>query len=106
MELTYISDGGERITLRQRKPFFLQNIDGTGAVKHIISTFKAPNQDGGVFVSGSLDMRNITIEGRILADSIEKAYELRKLLLNVLLLSLRFTLALTIRPPLTDELIA
>ena len=83
MELIYISDGGERITLRQRKPFFLQNIDGTGAVKHIISTFKAPNQDGGVFVSGSLDMRNITIEGRILSASIEKAYELRKSLLNV-----------------------
>ena len=82
MELTYVNDAGESITLRQRKPLFLQSINGTGAVKHIISTFKAPNQDGGVFVSGSLDMRNITIEGRILADSIEKAYELRKMLLN------------------------
>lgn len=82
MELTYFNDAGESITLRQRKPLFLQSINGTGAVKHIISTFKAPNQDGGVFVSGSLDMRNITIEGRILADSIEKAYELRKMLLN------------------------
>jgi hypothetical protein len=82
MELTYINDNGEHITLRQRKPYFLQSVDGTGAVKHIISTFKAPNQDGGVFISGSLDMRNITIEGRIIADSIEEAYALRKIMLN------------------------
>ncbi|MDD4402221.1 MAG: phage tail family protein [Syntrophomonadaceae bacterium] len=83
MELTYINELGESLTFRQRKPYFLQSIDGTGAVKHIISTFKAPNQDGGVFVSGSLDMRNIVIEGRIIADSIDKAYELRKDLLNL-----------------------
>ena len=83
MELTYINELGESLTFRQRKPYFLQSIDGTGAVKHIISTFKAPNQDGGVFVSGSLDMRNIVIEGRIIADTIDKAYELRKDLLNL-----------------------
>ncbi len=82
MELTYINDIGESLILRQRRPYFLQSIDGTGAVKHIISTFKAPNQDGGVFVSGSLDMRNIVIEGRIISDSIDEAYELRKDLLN------------------------
>ncbi|MGB4658306.1 MAG: phage tail family protein [Mobilitalea sp.] len=83
MELIYINDAGGKLCLLQRKPLFLQSIDGTGAVKHIISTFKAPNQDGGVFVSGSLDMRNITIEGRILADSIEEAYKLRKTLLDI-----------------------
>ena len=83
MEVKYINDNGDSICLRQRKPYFLQSIDGTGAVKHIISTFKAPTQDGGVFVSGSLDMRNIVIEGRIVAASIDKAYELRADLLNI-----------------------
>ncbi|MDU6305067.1 MAG: phage tail family protein [Clostridium sp.] len=83
MELTYINELGESLTFRQRKPYFLQSIDGTGAVKHIISTFKAPNQDGGVFVSGSLDMRNIVIEGRILASSVDESYELRQKLLNL-----------------------
>lgn len=83
MEVTYINEVDESISLRQRKPYFLQSIDGTGAVKHIISTFKAPNQDGGVFISGSLDMRNIILEGRIIADSIEEAYRLRKDLLNI-----------------------
>lgn len=82
MELKYINESKESITLRQKRPLFLQSIDGTGAVKHIISTFKAPNQDGGVFVSGSLDMRNIIIEGRIITDSIKEAYELREKLLN------------------------
>lgn len=83
MEVKYINELGESLTFRQRKPYFLQSIDGTGAVKHIISTFKAPNQDGGVFISGSLDMRNIILEGRIIADSIEEAYRLRKDLLNI-----------------------
>ena len=83
MEVKYMNEVDENITLKQSKPFFLENIDGTGAVKHIISTFKAPNQDGGVFISGSLDMRNITIEGRILANSIDDAYEYRKTLLDV-----------------------
>lgn len=83
MEIKYTNEADESITLRQRRPFFIENIDGTGAVKHIISTFKAPNQDGGVFISGSLDMRNITIEGRILANSIDDAYDYRKTLLDV-----------------------
>ncbi len=83
MEVKYINELGESLAFRQRKPYFLQSIDGTGAVKHIISTFKAPNQDGGVFISGSLDMRNIILEGRIIADSIEEAYRLRKDLLNI-----------------------
>ena len=81
--MKYINELGESLAFRQRKPYFLQSIDGTGAVKHIISTFKAPNQDGGVFISGSLDMRNIILEGRIIADSIEEAYRLRKDLLNI-----------------------
>lgn len=83
MEVKYINEADESITLRQRRPFFIENIDGTGAVKHIVSTFKAPNQDGGVFISGSLDMRNIVIEGRIIGNSIEEAYDLRKFLLDV-----------------------
>lgn len=83
MEVKYLNDKEDSITLGQGRPFFLTAIDGTSAVKHIISTFKAPNQDGAVFVSGSLDMRNIILEGRIVADAIEEAYDLRKKLLNI-----------------------
>ncbi len=83
MEVKYLNDKEDSITLGQERPFFLTSIDGTSAVKHIISTFKAPNQDGAVFVSGSLDMRNIILEGRIVADAIEEAYDLRKKLLNI-----------------------
>ncbi len=83
MEVQYLNDNGDSITLGQERPFFLTAIDGTSAVKHIISTFKAPNQDGGVFVSGSLDMRNIVMEGRILANAINEAYDLRKRLIDI-----------------------
>jgi hypothetical protein len=83
LEVKYLNDKEDSITLGQGRPFFLTAIDGTSAVKHIISTFKAPNQDGAVFVSGSLDMRNIILEGRIVADAIEEAYDLRKKLLNI-----------------------
>lgn len=83
MEVEYSNEQGENVTLGQVGPFFLAAIDGTSAVKHIVSTFKAPNQDGGVFVSGSLDMRNIVMEGRILARAINEAYVLRKRLIDI-----------------------
>jgi len=44
MEVTYINESGESITIQQKKPLYMKSVDGTGAVKHIISTFKAPDQ--------------------------------------------------------------
>jgi hypothetical protein len=83
LEVEYANELGEGITLGQEGPYFLTAIDGTSAVKHIISTFKAPHQDGGVFVSGSLDMRNIIMEGRILAGTIDQAYLFRRRLIDI-----------------------
>lgn len=78
MELTYINAGGERITLKQSRPFFITKIDGTGNIRQTVNTFKAPEQDGAFYVSSTLDMRNITIEGTIVANTADEAYELRK----------------------------
>lgn len=78
MEITYINSNGESLTIKQAKPYFLEKIDGTGSIRNIINTFKAPEQDGAFFVSSTLDMRNITLEGTILAEDASKAYELRK----------------------------
>lgn len=83
MELTYTNGGGETLTLRQAKPFFLTKIDGTGTTRQTVNTFQAPEQDGAFFISGSVDMRNITIEGIIVAESPDEAYEQRKRLLRV-----------------------
>jgi len=83
MQLIYSNQAGDSITLKQRKPYFLQRIDGTGSVKHIINTFKAPSQDGAFFISGTLDVRNITIEGTMVASSVDEAYALRNNLLCI-----------------------
>jgi hypothetical protein len=83
MELKYINDTGESITLRQTKPYFLTRVDGTGDIRQTISTFKAPEQDGAFYISSSLDMRNITIEGTIIADTADEAYTFRRNLLRI-----------------------
>jgi hypothetical protein len=83
MEIIYTNSGGEKITLRPQRPFFLQRVDGTGSVKQAITTFKAPNQDGAFYISGTLDMRNITVEGTVVADTVSQAYEQRKNLLRI-----------------------
>jgi hypothetical protein len=83
MTVTYTNDRGEHLTLRQRKPFFIQRVGGAGTVNNLINTFKAPNQDGAFYISSSLDMRNITLEGAIVGQSPDEAYEFRKRLLRV-----------------------
>ena len=45
MEVTYINANGERLSLRQTRPFFLSRAEGLGRTRQTISTFKAPEQD-------------------------------------------------------------
>lgn len=78
MEIMYINSDGEILTIRQAKPYFLEKMDGTGSIRNTVNTFKAPEQDGAFYVSSTLDMRNITLEGTIVAENADKAYELRK----------------------------
>ena len=54
---------GASVVLRQTKPFFLSKLDGVGRIRQTINTFQAPEQDGAFYISSTLDMRNITIEG-------------------------------------------
>ena len=73
MELTYINSSGESITLKQSRPYFLTKIDGTGNIRQTVNTFKAPDQDGAFYISSTLDMRNITLEGTVVADTPDEA---------------------------------
>lgn len=82
MEIIYVNSDGESITIKQSKPYFLEKLDGIGSIRNSINTFKAPEQDGAFYVSSTLDMRNITIEGTIVAASQAEAYELRKYFLR------------------------
>lgn len=92
MTITYTNANGDSLTLRQRRPYFLQRADGTGNVRNAVTTFKAPNQDGAFFVSGSLDMRNITLEGTVVGDTVDQTHEYRKRLLRVFTPKLKGTL--------------
>ena len=77
MELTYVNANGKNITLTQSRPYFLQKINGTGDIRQTVNTFKAPDQDGAFYISSTLDMRNITLEGTVIADSPDEAYARR-----------------------------
>jgi len=70
MILTYTNATGETITLRQTPPSFLSKLDGAGIVRQTINTFQAPAQDGAFYISSTVDMWNIIVEGTILAQSI------------------------------------
>ena len=83
MEVTYINAAGERLTLRQTRPFFLTRAEGIGKTKQTITTFKAPEQDGAFYIASTLDMRNITLEGTLAARDTEEAYDRRARFLQV-----------------------
>ncbi|GHU82901.1 hypothetical protein AGMMS50284_5530 [Clostridia bacterium] len=92
MELTYKNADGATVTLKQAKPLFLQKLDGIGRIRQTINTFHAPEQDGAFYISSTLDMRNITIEGTILSQSVDESFEYRKQLLKIFTPKLRGTL--------------
>ncbi len=83
MELIYMNNDGLSITIKQTKPLFLTKLDGVGRIRQTINTFHAPEQDGAFYISSTLDMRNITIEGQILSTSVDASHEYRRQLLKV-----------------------
>jgi hypothetical protein len=92
MELKYTNEGGDSITLKQSRPYFLAKIDGTGNVRQTVNTFKAPEQDGAFYISSTLDIRNITLEGTVVADTPDEAYTRRQRFLQIFSPKLRGTL--------------
>jgi hypothetical protein len=83
MELTYTNTTGASVTLRQTAPFFLSRLDGAGRIRQTINTFQAPEQDGAFYISSTVDMRNITIEGTVLAQTPDEAFAFRRHLLKI-----------------------
>jgi len=83
MTLTYTNATGASVTLRQIAPFFLSRLDGVGRIRQTINTFQAPEQDGAFYISSTVDMRNITIEGTVLAQTPDEAFAFRRHLLQI-----------------------
>lgn len=84
MELVYRNAEGATVKLRPAKPYFLSKVDGMGSIRQSVNTFTAPDQDGAFFISGNLDMRNVTLEGNLVAAGPEELAELRRSFLRVL----------------------
>ncbi len=83
MHLTYTTATGESVTLRPSAPFFLGKADGLATIRQSVNTFGAPEQDGAFFISSTLDMRNITLEGNLIANGGEDIPALRWRLLRI-----------------------
>jgi hypothetical protein len=83
VQLTYINADGRSITLKQSRPYFLTKIDGTGNIRQTVNIFKAPDQDGAFYISSTLDMRNIILEGKVLANTPDEAYSWRQRFLQI-----------------------
>lgn len=91
--LIYENEQGFKVELTSSKPFLLQKFEGLGSVKNNISSFKSPYQDGATKQSSSLEVRDISLQGVVLADSSE------------LLMSYRRDLIRTFNPKIKGKLI-
>lgn len=83
MEIRYMNNSGESVSLRPRAPFFLSKVDGIATIRQSVNTFGAPEQDGAFFISSTLDMRNITIEGNLVSTGGVDLIMLRRQLLRI-----------------------
>ncbi len=83
MILTYTPATSESVTLRPSAPFFLGKADGLATIRQNVNTFGAPEQDGAFYISSTLDMRNITLEGNLIANGGEDILALRRRLLRI-----------------------
>ncbi len=76
-ELVFTNSRNEYAALRNRVPFVLKRIDGTGAIKTEVQTQKAPFQDGRTYIDSILEERDIYIEVGIFADTEEEVFQHR-----------------------------
>jgi len=81
-KLIYKNELGKSLEISHSSVFFLQKVEGLGAIKNIIYTQKSPNQDGVTVTKDSLDLRDITIEGSINSTDREKVLAHRRILLQ------------------------
>ena len=67
----YKNTEGTEIVFSNQAPFILQNVEGFGGVSNEIHSQRQFNRPGEQFISQSLEVRNIVLEGLILAKTDE-----------------------------------
>lgn len=82
-KLIYINELGQSVEISHYSPFFLEKVEGLGAIKNIIHTQKSPFQDGETVIAENLETRDITIDGSINAIDKEDILGYRRRLLKI-----------------------
>lgn len=82
-KLIYKNQLGESVEISATPPFLLERKEGFGAIKNKIGTSNSYGQDGETVVNESLEKRDMSIEGNILARSREELLRLRRKLVRV-----------------------
>lgn len=82
-KLIYTNSKGESVEISHSSLYFLQSVDGLGAIRNHLYTNKGIAQDGVTVVGQSLDFRDITIVGKIEDTNKDNALQLRQKLLRV-----------------------
>lgn len=90
-EVIYTNEKGNSVKLAG-KPFFLESIEGTGAMGVEIYSQKSPSQDGMTHTGGTLEARPLTINVVILTKTQSELYRLRERLSKVFNPKLKGTL--------------
>lgn len=82
-KVTYTNTENEKIILTTEKPFILSEKEGFASVDNIIESSKIYNQDGEIFVSQSLAVRNIGMSGMLMADDKDQLSDYRLKMISV-----------------------
>lgn len=67
-KIIFENEKGQNIEFSVWSSFFLQDVEGLDGLKNNIYTSKGIEQDGEVYITSNLDMRNIIIQGKIKND--------------------------------------
>ena len=81
--ILYTNVDGETINIFERPPFILQKIEGFGSVQNEISYDGSYGMDGATKISDRLAVRDMLIEGTIVADNNEQLMEYRQELAKI-----------------------
>lgn len=83
MELIYKNTEGVQVSMGRVAPFVVISKDGFGSVQNEITSLKQAGLNGEVFVNQRLGVREIDIQGEIIAESIDDLEGYRKQLASI-----------------------
>lgn len=81
--IRYTNVEGLTVDITVKRPFLLQKLEGFGPVQNMIETSELYGADGEAYLDSKLVVRDMVIQGEILADSTEQLAEYRQILIRV-----------------------